>query len=567
MKEVEEKSERSSFKGNHGKKYSKKNNSKRRDYESKGSANRQSKYAKTEKPDDKAATYAERRGNDVNQYVGQGNNPEWYSKNGRLIMDASKIPFSNQLGTEIYTFKPQDGGADFGSQKSMVVPGVTGLYMVNTPGVAASSSDGANIAAAGLFQFIRKNLSTTATYAPADTMMYVLGLDELYSMYSNILRLFGIINAYSAVNLYLPDAIIRAGYGFSQSEIDAIKHDINDYRSRFNNLIYKASTLYLPTDFSITSRHAWLYSNYFSDSPTSKAQLYIHRMGLYHLLDEVSSTQGTCLKTHETSYTLTGLLNVFESMINAFRNSDSMLRIAADMRRAFEGRSQWKLAYCDEAYMVLPTYDALVLEQIHNMTIFPNQLILKDMSQMDIIQNVNKNTISFQPHYSVDPTSESATMIAAIPALSGKILNFHHDEVNPVDIMESTRNIVTMYANKDVVSNKYDLFLTSCSADICYTDLMVTINAAGTDYEYYYAHGNVMDLSVADSWSEKIAWVNAFNMMPQMWTTSSSTLPKTIYPMFDLDNYTSVANSVIERLNDNIICSMWSIPEFGGFDA
>lgn len=236
---------------------------------------------------DKATKYSEIPGHSVSEYVGSQNDPAWYNRNTRLIQDAAKIPFSNQLGALVdmgETLQTKVPGTNYVS--SFSVPGVMALKMMNVPGIATTASDGPNLAAAGLFQFIRKNLSTVATYAAADVMMYVLGLDSIYSQYANIARVFGIVNAYSSINLYMPDALLRAGYGFSAGEWGIIRMNLNNYRSRFNNLIYKASSLYLPTDFTITSRHAWLYSNYFMDGASAKAQLYIHRMMGYHQLNE-----------------------------------------------------------------------------------------------------------------------------------------------------------------------------------------------------------------------------------------------------------------------------------------
>lgn len=530
-------------------------------------SNRNTRYDKTGKPEDKATAYENRRGLEVNQYVGQGNDPKWYDKNARLVADASKIPFANQLGAVVDTYQPQGGGADMGYVEASYAPGIMSLYMVNVPGIASKSSDGPNLAAAGLFQFIRKNLSTVATYAPADTMIYVLALDEIYSMYSNILRAFGIVNAYSAINLYMPDALLAAGYGFDTAAVNEFKRNINVYRSRFNNLIYKASTLYLPTDFSITSRHAWLYSNYFTDSTSLKAQIYVHRMGVYHILNETISEEGSYLETKSSPTNMEALLNIFSNMIDAVRNSDSMLRIAADMRRAFEGRAQWKLAYCDEAYMVLPTYDELVVSQIHNSTIVSENVMSgSNMKQWDISQSVTRNTITFSPHFVFAAATDSDAMVGLIPAMSGKIIDMHKDEVTSDDILEATRGMVTMYAAKDIVDNTYDCYVMSCGADVCYAAMIYQMNAAGA-YDRCAFVGNVLNFTSPMNWAKIFAQYIAFKNCPQLFASMDSTMPKKLQCILELDNYTTVPNSTIERMNDNIICSMWSIPQFGGFDA
>lgn len=495
--------------------------------------------------EDKAEKYSSRKGTDLSDYVGSSNDPHWYMRNERLIKDAAKIATGYPLGSKVSL---NSNVQDF------IVPGIMALRMVNTPGVATQASDGVNLAAAGLFQFIRKNLSTVATYAPADTMMYVLGIDDIYSMYANILRAFGIVNAYSALNYYMPDELLKAGYDFSEEDIAAFKRDINSYRSRFNNLIYKASTLYLPTDFTITSRHSWLYSNYFTDGVSLKSQIYIHSMAGHHLLDETSSSEGTKLRFVGSGTSMTDLLDQFEAMIEAYRNSDSMIRIGADMRRAFEGRSMWKLAYCDEGYMVLPSYSEEVLSQIHNITILSDNVC---EGTIDITQSVNKNILLCQPQW---PNTDNMAL-GMLNAASTKLMNFKTQDVTTEQIVEATRNMVAV--NYDSSSDNF--FLESSGPDLC---LSAYVYVKGE--EPINVQTTICTISDANSQDvgELVSAISMFEWAPIIFVTGSRIATMDKYkPFANLENWTMVDNNLLRMLNDNIMCSMWSIPEFGGFDA
>lgn len=529
--------------GNNKKNYS--NNSK-----SQGYKKNSYKPRKQEGKYDKKNGASEKVDKDTSSYVGSENDPKWYTKNTRLIQDAAKIPFSNQLGTNLtwdVAYRPT-GAATMATE---AIPGIYALEMVNVPGIATSATDGVNIATAGLFQYIRRNLSTVATYAPADVMAVVLAIDEVYSMYANITRVFGIINAYSAINLYLPQKLLQAAYGFNETEITNIIANINDYRSRFNNLIFKASTLYLPTDFSVTARHAWLYSNYFTDEPSVKAQIYVHRMAMHHVFDEVKYTTGSALVATTNATTLSGLLNQFNMMVDLLRNSDSALKIQADMRRAFEDRSSWKLAYVDEAYMVLPQYSEEVLLQIHNTSILPRDF--RNNSRLDITQNVDHNILVFNPKLpmatvGIDLRTDAEIMYQC----STRLLDAKMNDVTSDDICEMTRNSTVCTVSNDATNTTLEIW--RCGVDICIGASIwsrtraVTVRQALVNADGLTTTGAICDISKFD-WSP-IVYVNSYNI-------------NDFQPLSDLANYTLVDPALLARLHDNILCSMWSIPEIG----
>lgn len=511
----------------------------------------------------------------LGSYVGMSNDPSWYLGNRRLVEDASKIPFGYQLGAPITSHDPDA----LLTYDRWVVPGVMALEMINIPGVARTASDGVNLAAAALFQHIRKNLSTVAQYAAADVMMYVLGIDEIYSMYSNILRVFGIINAYSATNLYYPNTLLRAGYGFDDQEIANIKKHVNDYRSWFNNLIYKASTLYLPTDFTVTMRHAWLYSNYFMDVESLKGQLYIHRMMGYHQIDETYSNNGTALKTYVTPTTLEGMLTSFEACIEAYRDSDSMLKIAADMRRAFDGRQSWKLAYCDEAYLVLPSYSKDVLSQIHNATITRLPADPIELSTWDVTQSVNKNTILCTPSWSVsDEGFPKASWDNLLDyARTTKILDFKWDSPTVEDVVEATRNCVLV---QKMGEDTTYLALMSSGVDVVWRATVYQKVEPDDIYNDGFTafHGTniytgdaptvpTLEPDLIITPTDLCLW-SVFDWAPiiTIEAVTGDALGEVISPFGDLANYTMLEPDTLVRLNDNILCSMWAIPELGLFN-
>lgn len=520
---------------------------------------------------------------EIDTYVGSTNDPSWYNSNTRLISDVTKISFSNQLGT-LVEMNGGTGQEYTGHVSDLTVPGIAVIKMMNTPGIAVNSSDGVNIAAQGLFQYVRKNLSTVAAYAPADVMLYVLGIDEIYSQYANITRLFGICNAYSAYNMFMPKNLICACYDMTPDNFDDLIGHLNDYRARFNNLILKASTLYLPTDFTITKRHAWLYSNYFVDGMTTKSQIYIHRKVRYGFIDERTYDTGTALLTEESGKTITALLNEFEHSLDAYRNSDSMIRIAADMRRAFEERSAWKLAYVDELFITTPIYDQNVLSQIHNLSIYPPSAYTAlntttsahtDINAFDVTQSVDNNTLWFNPVMSwpaADYQSIPNIYVERemLPLIADQLVNFHKQEVTQDDILEATRN--TLAANRQLTSPggiaTVSLQLLQTGVDICVGITLYTRTSQFGILTGYELAGVLSAFEPGTEALDVITKMSVFDWLPRVyintraWNSEYSIWVDLIY---DLDNYSVIPKSLIGRINDNILTSMWMVPELGNY--
>lgn len=497
------------------------------------------------------------------------NEPRWYNANDRLVQDAVKIPFTNQIGRPIEMGNDPIFNGTY-SVSNYTVPGVMVLNMVNTPGIARDANDGVNLAASMLFQKMRKDLSTYATYSSADVMMYCLGIDSIFSQYANITRLFGLCGAYSAYNLYAPKDLVCSAYGFSMDEFDNIMKNLNDYRARFNNLIFKASTLYLPVDFSIVARHAWLYSNYFLDTVGRKSQMYIHRMMGFHKLNETLSNNGTALEYIEHAQTLAGLLDEFAACIELYRSSDSMLKIAADMRRAFQESSAWQLAYVNETFLIPPMpMDDHLRNQIHNLDIFPtwayNEIKGKTpeptqsfFGTWHISQDVNKNVVIFQPQVTKAKTDADSYGDFGI-LMCNKILDFNHEEVTSDDLLEATRNVFRCYATED--SGNYNFGLSSCGADVCVgLDIVQHSNSGGAPSTFHYGSGR---LTATGTSIRLFTMIETFDSAPYIFAFIRSDSDGSVIatePFCEFDNYSVVDPNVITTLNNVVMCNMWSIP-------
>lgn len=486
------------------------------------------------------------------------NDPKWYLREKRLIDDAIKIGFANQLGSNVYLNNAS--GVILASSgledpfDDYIVPGLMVLKMINTIGVADNSMDGPNLAYKMTFQKIREDLSTYAPYAIADVGMTIEGIDDVYSMYSHILRLFGLVNDYSAVNFYYPKGFISTIYGFSDDEISKFIENINDYRSRFNNLIYSASRLYLPVDFSVVNRHSWLYSNIYTDGDSVKAQSYAYSLHAYHVWDDTSDPNGTRLVTKLTPTTMDGLLDAFEEMILAMWNSDSFQKIQADMKRAYKDASIWKLAYCDEGYAILPIKDEMVLNQIHNTNWFDSY----DLESFDIQQSVNHNMIICTPGKTNIDVTVTSQVAPYVPLLCDKLINYYVESPSIELLADSTRNLLNLKAQSTEVENIFNFRMESSGVDVC---VGIEICTMGANYPI----PQVIYFSSNTQFSEEVlnflSYIACFDWAPIIYLGSidPDTEVFNLKPMADLCNYTRLDYDNLNLINRNIIMSMYSI--------
>nr|AIY31266.1 capsid protein [Dromedary picobirnavirus] len=501
------------------------------------------------------------------EIVGKENDPAWYLQDPQLVKDVTKIPFNAQVGRPI---------AD--ASTSIVTPGICVLSTYTCPGIAKTSSDGVNLAGQKLFTKIRQNLSTYAPYAQADVTMYVLQINEIYKQYANILRMFGVVNLYNPHNLNYNRQILRA-LGLSDAAVTKFIANINDYRSRFNNLIYKASTLYLPDVFPIVRRHAWLFSNIFIDHNDPRAQIYLHVPGNFWTLRESTET-GTSLIPNTPGIEevweyndISILLDSFEREIDVFRNSDSMLKIGADMRHAFEKEAAWQLSYVPENYSILPIYSTEVLSQIENTIVTPGA----PTTNLAITQDVMKNLTLYNPLWEDAKLKEKGQVYSGVHLYNNSIINMHWNNPSEGDIAVATRNMVAFKQNGDATNPGWEL--DGCGSDFVTSVKLWTYNAETgatriTNLCYNMVLADTSDTFVGEPYALTLTGLMdfvAFDWAPRIHVGDRATVSGLDHPvpkynppqvLVEFDNYTSIDRNLLRRIHDNVIMSMWSIKLF-----
>jgi hypothetical protein len=512
-----------------------------------------------------------------------GNHPSWYTVNSTLVDGASRIPWGYIAGKPL-TLTSSTGH----TRTNVTVPGVMALEYIPIPGIGESSDDGFNIAAQNVYQYIRKNLSTQATYQPADIMMMFMAIDGIYMQIANLTRLYGLINAWNADNYYLPYDIIHAGYKLSRDEIYSLQKNQNEFRSALNSLIYKTATLYTPVSFTIFDRHNWLFSNIFKDSDaTGKAQFYISRLYQTPLLIEDVSTEGTMLEYEvvvsrtTNQNTWNNFLNILNESIEYVRNSDSFNQIMADMKRAYGDEVKtWSLTYIPEGYIVSVTDDPYYKEQLHNSVILGASrsagIVSYDestskVSAFRITQSVDHNVIISKPYIRLYAEDDYGITFNNAALFTGeRLLNLYTSDTSQDMCVEITRNIPTCTPLGDWDGSS--------------TDRYMRVESAGADLilnAYIYRHNpdpkldpdetrfeQLINTTTTGLTTDKLGvdivllyTATPFYYCPMMYMMEENTTTDTsIVPITEFDNYGKISDKTLKLMNDAISTSMWAVP-------
>lgn len=498
--------------------------------------------------------------------IGRENDPSWYNNSSALVRDAASISFYTPAGAG---YIPDSAASD--AVDLTAIPGIMVLKTVTGPGISKDPTSAVNLAAQRMYVNMRKNNSGASNYASADMMMYCLALDSAYICYAEMVRLYGLLNCWDQLNRYAPRYIIQAlGYDF-----DDFKNNMADFRMYVQTWIRQINAFALPVSFTISKRHAWLFSNIWKDSSNAKAQLYMHSPSGYYTWEDQTSDQGTMLQFHdwEAIHTsgegkgiLLGELQVaMDEVAQKLANSTDVAIIAGDLEKAYGSNNMFTLAELDPEYTVEPVFSEEVLMQIENTTPLTKECRPTDMSSWNITQDVDRNMITYAPVFKtiVNGSTEDgyiASLLDAYFRIDSQPLNVHMADPTPDDVMVATRGRIRLNAKKAGDNLVYGLQSVGCDfvesmTMYTLTPSLKTLNPirflplifdtpAGalkvSDFIYASACASMFD------WHPLITFIgNSGDLINYIW---------------DFDNYTKLHHSTLQKINDAAIYNLWDIP-------
>lgn len=379
------------------------------------------------------------------------NDPSWYTPNPQLLKDAASISLNAKTGYPIYT---QPGGFTSLGQYNLgttFVPGVLTLFTVPTFGDPDDSNDPINVAAASFFSSLRRATSGTSYYEKGDSLLYLIGVGQLYSLYSYMTRAYGTISEYSFDNTYTPNVLLRA-MGINASDF---RRNQSNFRLWLNDFALRLQTLPMPNVLSYTTRQIFLYEGIYLDSNTSKAQYLMYNpMGFYKYSEGTeTSAAGTLTFTslpgtaQTTLMTTESLMNYAESLMQPILNSQDMSQyIVSDILKAYSPSSMFMVSPIAENFRVQAHYNQEILMQMENCYIY-NFTSFESTLGQNMTINTDQSLIW---NYKVSPTLNTGgisndELADAYKSLQQFIkddeilVNFHKDNITPEDFMVASR--------------------------------------------------------------------------------------------------------------------------------
>jgi len=535
-------------------------------------------------------------------YDPKSNHPSWYKTNEQLAKDTASIPFGYALGVR------KDHGVYGDRFNDYAVAGIMRINFMPIYGTLDKITSPLNIASRNIYTNLKSVNSRAKTYDAPDIAIYLCAVDNLLAFHEWMKRIYGLMNTASVTNRYYAEAAVRAAGG----DYSDILYNINDYRAYINRFALRISTLPIPANMSVFSRHAWLNSHvwYDSDLPT-KAQSYVFSpTGFWKYgLDLDGAGQLTYERlipdrAHNPELTFNQIKEFGESLISAvlYGAGDEDFNImGGDILYAYGENNIYRATTISEDYAVIPTYDAWVCDQINNVRAFG----ILDDSAFTIKQDEEKRFLVQTLELEL-PNTFNGVIPFNYPwnvYAMDQYVNIYDGDTSADHVMVATRMLQIPLC--EVVSSEngwqkrklvFDAPATEICEDFC-VYYYATTTGSNADWKLFrspnykslnfgfYLSGAQSDTASADIIAEAVDSVQglidcvgqlaSFDRKPLMYNAvlngyvmqgaayDMPTIEYTPHANVDLNNYSIISRPVLKQMNETILLAMFGIDEFG----
>lgn len=351
--------------------------------------------------------------------------------------------------------------------------------------------------------------------------------------------------AYDQRNRYIPKVILTDNY---VDPNDMINH-ISDFRFWLNTFINKVSSFAVPATLPIFNRMAFQFSNYYSDGPSIKDQLYqfapyglawfkfsLNDQGVGQLLLAYMNKTGTNGLANYNDITTYG-----DSLFNAIWAQEDFGIMSGDILKAY-GNNIIKLAPVPEMLILTPMYDTMFLHQ------FKNAKIRALTVEPRVTQNANEGYLI---SLLLPDVSTQAEYDKRVPLWSGNhILSSDFDNPTPEVVIESTRLMPAWNSESEWFETGVEL---PVRAQYSF------FNSTGT-----YSNIKVTDVIDIDTATPdtllNLALIKQFKYAPEVDCTYVDGSDRKYIRVWDIDNYAVLSNDDLEKMHTAALMSMYAVP-------
>lgn len=339
------------------------------------------------------------------------NDPSWYGKNSEILRDAASLAFSNVTGNHVDL---KFGNATKFAPQMESVPGILTLdYFPTycTDQISNAYNTAMNVSGKNIYSFVRHANSGSANYEWQDLIMAICAADQVFAAIGAGIRAYGTMMNYDQKNRYTPEALVTA-MGF---DYNSLAGNLADFRYQINQLISKASVIWVPNSMTLVNRHWWMNTSVYMDNESAKAQYYLYVPTTAYKFSGKTSTKGSSLEpvAWPTNMTRNSYAAFVNSLMEPLIQDEDLGIMFGDMLKAYGKDKIFTLSPIVEDTKVIPSYSQEVLTQIHNTMTVP-----VNVAQLpSIVQNENGTieiptyTLWNLPHLNLNAWANAVTFL------------------------------------------------------------------------------------------------------------------------------------------------------------
>lgn len=493
-----------------------------------------------------------------------GNDPAWYASNPVLLRDAASYPFSFVTGASNIHDPVIWNNDNVESMPLDQIPGIASFHVYPTIGTSVNATDPINVASQSVYSFVRHANSGHSNYDPADLMLYILAMANMYSFLVWCQRLYGYALTYDQRNRYIPKDLIRA----NDVDADDLRNNLANFRFWINTLIAKMVSFAVPATMSVFSRMSFMYSDYYIEGTSIKEQLYqFVPEGFYKFgLDDASMGNLTWEPFNwSTLMKVKDIMAYGDGLFDAIWSQEDFGIMSGDILKAY-GDNIIKLSQIPEAYSMVPKFDPMVLTQMKNadlVRVTPKR-IAQSSADGSIIQTLTPTPFTAtDKYYRVNNAMGNGWHTAMNAGMTCILKDYH---VLTVDVDQPTPDVVIEATRLKVAYDDYKGWYK------CGTELITKVTLTdkpGDDYDILPVIPTYFNLSgdgdVITQVNKLIEIAGNFHYLPNIWIVNqnASTTKVRVHSIFDVDNFTVLSSEDVTKLHEAATVNMFAVPSIG----
>nr|AVX53785.1 putative capsid [Marmot picobirnavirus] len=492
-----------------------------------------------------------------------GNDPKWHGA-GTQLQDSASKSFAYQQGQPIELGLNLDGSA-----RTRIIPGIHAIALVSTVGPAYDQRDPVNLAANKEYSDVRRDKSGSTPYDPVDFALYNNAMCDLYSYIVWLQRAYGTMWLFKRDNAYMPKALLEA----QNIDYESLQENLTDFRTGLNELISAVKAYKVPAIFPIFAYKAFAYKYYYAEGTSLKDQLYMYMPNSFlkmmpdqdgaWSLRVVNVNVPFNYTTRHALWKYNELLDMGWDMFSSILGDSDVVTMTGDISARY-GDNVLTLAYLPEQVEAEIHFEISVLEQMKNAQCVYQPGIKVGPVGFNVSQNAAKSLLTsriqleamtnsfntgkdfFGNAYSDDLKTVADAIVDRYYSRP-KILTTTTYNPGPDLVLDSTRLTLTAI-ERTRTDNSIDLYYGSLVPEYF---SVIELNLDGTTGRYDYSN-----LVYIPTGSDQRVALNTignlsnfrFHPETEYVMVSDSTVQET-NPVFDVDNYTLLYTSDIERIH------------------